>query len=102
MATLFDTMTSRAKTFLQALPAAAYWFWLKVASAEGFPVMAASVPAPHAASAGEKPAIDQEPEHTGTVASSGVAIVSYPEVEVIVVPAPVDAAPVEPTAQSDD
>ncbi len=37
-----------------------------------------------AGSAEEKPAIDQEPEHTGTVASSGGAIVSYPVLEVIV------------------
>ena len=51
-------------------------------------------------SAEGKPAIDQEPEHTGSVASSGVAIVSYPEVEVIVVPAP--AVPVEADEPSDN
>jgi hypothetical protein len=51
-------------------------------------------------SAEEKPAIDQEPEHTGTVASSGAAIVSYPDVEVIVVPAPV--APTETDESSAD
>jgi hypothetical protein len=48
----------------------------------------------------EKPTIDQEPEHTGTVAFSGSAIVSYPEVEVIVVPAP--TAPVAADESSDD
>jgi hypothetical protein len=53
-----------------------------------------------AGSAEERPAIDQEPEHTGTVASSGAAIVSYPEVEVIVVPAP--AAPTETDESADD
>jgi hypothetical protein len=53
-----------------------------------------------AGSADERPAIDQEPEHTGTVASSGAAIVSYPEVEVIVVPAP--SAPTEAAEPSDD
>ncbi len=51
-------------------------------------------------SAEEKTAIDQEPEHTGTVASSGAAIVSYPDVEVTVVPAP--AAPTEADESSAD
>jgi hypothetical protein len=52
----------------------------------------------------EKSVADQEPEHTGTVrsASSGAAIVLYPEVEVMVEPAPVEAAPGEPAAASDD
>jgi hypothetical protein len=47
-----------------------------------------------AGAAEEKSVADQEPEHTGTVqsASSGAAIVLYPEVEVTV----------EPTAPSDD
>jgi hypothetical protein len=52
----------------------------------------------------EKSVADQEPEHTGTVrsASSGAAIVLYPEVDVTVEPAPVEAAPAEPGAASDD
>jgi hypothetical protein len=41
-----------------------------------------------AGSAEEKSAADQEPEHTGSIAASGAAIVLYPEVEVVVVPAP--------------
>jgi hypothetical protein len=47
---------------------------------------------------------DQEPEHTGTVrsASSGAAIVPYPEVEIMVEPVPVEAAPAEPAAASED
>jgi hypothetical protein len=52
----------------------------------------------------EKSVADQEPEHTGTVrsASSGAAIVLYPEVEVMVEPAPVEAVPAEPAAASED
>jgi hypothetical protein len=51
-----------------------------------------------AGSAEERPVIDQEPEHTGTVASSGAAIVSYPEVPV----GPAPAAPIEAAEPSDD
>jgi hypothetical protein len=53
-----------------------------------------------AGSADEKSAADREPEHTGTVAASGAAIVLYPEVEVVVVPAP--AAPAETDAAAGD
>ncbi len=53
-----------------------------------------------AGSADEKSAADREPEHTGTVAASGAAIVLYPEVEVVVVPAP--AAPAETDAAGGD
>jgi hypothetical protein len=50
-----------------------------------------------------KPAADQEPEHTGTIAASGAAVVLYPEVEVVVVPAPAaSAAPAAPDAESGD
>jgi hypothetical protein len=64
--------------------------------------------APAAESAGaveEKSVADEQPEHTGTVqaASSGAAIVSYPEVEVTIDPAPpVEATPAEPSQPSDD
>ncbi len=53
-----------------------------------------------AGSVEEKSAADQEPEHTGTVAASGAAVVLYPEVEVVVVPAP--AAPPDADAASGD
>lgn len=47
----------------------------------------------------EKSVDDQEPEHTGTVqsASSGAAIVLFPGVEVTEDPAPVEAAPADPS-----
>ena len=47
---------------------------------------------------------EQEPEHTGSIqsASSGAAIVLNPGVEVTEDPAPVEAVPAEPDAQSDD
>jgi hypothetical protein len=41
---------------------------------------------------------DDEPEHTGTVAASGAAIVLYPEVEVVVVPAPATPAETDTAA----
>jgi hypothetical protein len=52
----------------------------------------------------EKPVAEQEPEHTGSIqsASSGAAIVLNPGVEVTEDPAPVEAVPAEPAAQSDD
>ena len=53
-----------------------------------------------AGSAEDKLAADQEPEHTGTVAASGAAVVLYPEVEIVVAPAP--AAPAETDAASGD
>jgi hypothetical protein len=62
-------------------------------------------PTPEETGAAEENAVaDQEPEHTGTVrtASTGAAIVSYPEVEVTVEPAPVEATPAESVAQTDD
>jgi hypothetical protein len=47
---------------------------------------------------------EQEPENTGSIqsASSGAAIVLNPEIEVTEDPAPVEAVPPEPVAQSDD
>jgi hypothetical protein len=47
---------------------------------------------------------EQEPEHTGSIqsASSGAAIVLNPGIEVTDDPAPVEAVPAEPAAQSDD
>ena len=52
----------------------------------------------------DKSGADQEPEHTGTIqsASSGAAIVLDPGIEVTEEPAPVQTAPAEPVAQSDD
>jgi hypothetical protein len=53
----------------------------------------------------EKSKAEQEPEHTGSIqsASSGAAIVLNPGIEVTVEdPAPVEAVPAEPAAQSDD
>jgi hypothetical protein len=56
------------------------------------------------AAAEEKSVAGQEPEHTGTIqsASSGAAIVLEPEVVVTEDPTPVEAAPTEPPAQSED
>jgi hypothetical protein len=67
---------------------------------EAVETVVAKEPAPEAESAGaveEKSVADLEPEHTGTVqtASSGAAIVSYPEAEVIEEPASVEATPGE-------
>jgi hypothetical protein len=47
---------------------------------------------------------EQEPENTGSIrsASSGAAIVLNPGIEVTEDPAPVEAVPAEPAAQSDD
>jgi hypothetical protein len=47
---------------------------------------------------------EQEPENTGSIqsASSGAAIVLNPGIEVTEDPAPVEAVPAEPVAQSDD
>jgi hypothetical protein len=53
-----------------------------------------------AGSADEKSVADGDPEHTGTIAASGDAIVLYPEVEIVVVPAP--AAPAESDAAAGD
>jgi hypothetical protein len=69
--------------------------------------VAAKDPAPAAETGGsieEKSVADQEPEHTGTVqtASTGAAIVSYPEVEVTVEPAPLEASPAESPQPSED
>jgi hypothetical protein len=52
----------------------------------------------------EKSVADQEPEHTGTVqsASSGAAVVFYPEVESTKEPASVEATPAESPEPSDD
>jgi hypothetical protein len=52
----------------------------------------------------EKSKAEQEPEHTGSIqsASSGAAIVLNPAIEVTEDPAPVEAVPAEPAAQSDD
>ena len=57
-----------------------------------------------AAAVDEKPVAEQEPEHTGSIqsASSGAAIVLNPGIEVTEDPAPVEAVPAEPAAQSDD
>lgn len=51
-----------------------------------------------AGSTAEKSVADDEPEHTGTVAASGAAIVLYPEVEVVVVPAPATPAETDTAA----
>jgi hypothetical protein len=60
-------------------------------------------PAP-AGAAEEKSVAEEESEHTGTVqtASTGAAVVSYPEVEVTVEPAPAEAVPAEPSQPSGD
>ena len=52
----------------------------------------------------EKSVAEQEPEHTGSIrsASSGAAIVLNPGIEVTEDPAPVEAVPAEPAAQTDD
>jgi hypothetical protein len=57
-----------------------------------------------AAPVDEKSKAEQEPEHTGSIqaASSGVAIVLNPGIEVTEDPAPVEAVPAEPVAHSDD
>jgi hypothetical protein len=57
-----------------------------------------------AATVDEKSVAEQEPEHTGSIqaASSGVAIVLNPGIEVTEDPAPLEAVPAEPVAQSDD
>jgi hypothetical protein len=76
-------------------------------SAEPVETAVAEEPAPAAESAGgveEKSVADLEPEHTGMVqtASTGAAIVSYPEVEVTEEPASVEATPAELPEPSDD
>jgi hypothetical protein len=57
-----------------------------------------------AATVDENTKAEQEPEHTGSIqsASSGAAIVLNPGIEVTEDPAPVEAVPAEPAAQSDD
>lgn len=57
-----------------------------------------------AGAAEEKSAAEEASEHTGTVqtASTGAAVVSYPEVEVTVEPAPAEAVPAEPSRPSGD